>query len=431
MPLTITHSTPADGTFSATGATAWNANHSFTVSGTSGELQYNNAGDFAGMSGTSWNDTNRALTLTGATVTASAPVLDVSQTWNNSGVTFTGLRFNAAGASDAGSLLLDLQFGGSSKFAFRKDGLLTINYPTSGSGVRTVGNGNGFVTSAFGSDITGYTPYGPRLQVDNTIEWSTSSTGLPGASVILRRRATANLQLGSTDAAAPVAQTLSVQSVVAGTTNTAGANLTITGSQGTGTGAGGSIVFQVAPAGSSGTAQNALSPALTLTSSNDLTLGASGNGQFPVFRLLGTDGRTVFMTARNVGGNSGVLGIYANTQNAFIQLATESSFSTSVMFGIDAANTLALRNGTNAQTFNIYGSFTSASVYKRLALSSTTTVATVAAETDTGDMDLALTPAGAGRVRYGTHSAIGAETVTGYIEIKDAGGTVRKLAVVS
>lgn len=36
-----------------------------------------------------------------------------------------------------------------------------------------------------------------------------------------------------------------------------------------------------------------------------------------------------------------------------------------------------------------------------------------------------------GMVRIGTHSAIGAETVTGFIEIKDAGGTIRKLAVVS
>lgn len=32
----------------------------------------------------------------------------------------------------------------------------------------------------------------------------------------------------------------------------------------------------------------------------------------------------------------------------------------------DAANTLALRNGTNVQTFNIYGSFTDTSNYKRL-----------------------------------------------------------------
>lgn len=36
-----------------------------------------------------------------------------------------------------------------------------------------------------------------------------------------------------------------------------------------------------------------------------------------------------------------------------------------------------------------------------------------------------------GRVRFGTHSAIAAETITGYITIKDEGGTLRKLAVVS
>lgn len=37
----------------------------------------------------------------------------------------------------------------------------------------------------------------------------------------------------------------------------------------------------------------------------------------------------------------------------------------------------------------------------------------------------------AGAVKFGTHSAIGAETVTGYITITDSGGTSRKLAVVS
>jgi len=36
-----------------------------------------------------------------------------------------------------------------------------------------------------------------------------------------------------------------------------------------------------------------------------------------------------------------------------------------------------------------------------------------------------------GNVRFGTHSAIGAELVTGFITIKDASGTLRKLAVVS
>jgi hypothetical protein len=35
----------------------------------------------------------------------------------------------------------------------------------------------------------------------------------------------------------------------------------------------------------------------------------------------------------------------------------------------DAANTLAQRNGTNAQTFRCYGTFTDASNYVRAALS--------------------------------------------------------------
>jgi hypothetical protein len=36
-----------------------------------------------------------------------------------------------------------------------------------------------------------------------------------------------------------------------------------------------------------------------------------------------------------------------------------------------------------------------------------------------------------GNVRFGTHAAIGIELVTGYITIKDEGGTLRKLAVIS
>ena len=47
------------------------------------------------------------------------------------------------------------------------------------------------------------------------------------------------------------------------------------------------------------------------------------------------------------------------------------------------------------------------------------------------DIDYAVSPKGAGVLRFGTHSALAAETVTGYITIKDSAGTVRKLAVVS
>lgn len=68
------------------------------------------------------------LAASGETVTTSSPLLDLAQTWNGSGVAFTGLRFNVTDtASASASLLLDLQVGGSSRFVVRKDGKLTLS----------------------------------------------------------------------------------------------------------------------------------------------------------------------------------------------------------------------------------------------------------------------------------------------------------------
>jgi len=82
--------------------------------------------------------------------------------------------------------------------------------------------------------------------------------------VVVTRSAAANFQHGAADAAVAVAQTISVQNVVAGTSNVAGANWTFKGSAGTGTGAGGQIIFQTAPTGTTGTTQNAFATGLTI-----------------------------------------------------------------------------------------------------------------------------------------------------------------------
>lgn len=68
----------------------------------------------------------------------------------------------------------------------------------------------------------------------------------------------ASTQLGAADAAAPVAQTLRVQSVVAGTSNTAGAATIIDGSVSTGSGVGGAVTIQTSPPGAAATVQNTL-----------------------------------------------------------------------------------------------------------------------------------------------------------------------------
>jgi hypothetical protein len=107
--MSITHSTVvavADDGTSPVGTDEWNASHS--IAGT--------------------------LAWDGATVTASAPLLDLSQTWNNSGVTFTGVKVNVTNtASAAASSLMDLQVGGNSVFQVSRTGGAIFSSPNAGA----------------------------------------------------------------------------------------------------------------------------------------------------------------------------------------------------------------------------------------------------------------------------------------------------------
>lgn len=69
-----------------------------------------------------------ALAYNAGIKTANAPILNLSETWNNSAVAFTGLKYNVtATAFDANSRLLDLQKDGSSRFIVRHSGTVDIN----------------------------------------------------------------------------------------------------------------------------------------------------------------------------------------------------------------------------------------------------------------------------------------------------------------
>lgn len=85
------------------------------------------------------NLTALSATLTGGTVTADAPLINGTQTWNNSGVTFTGWKLNVTNtASASASLLMDLQKDGTSQFKVDRNGLLT-NIQAAG-GIVTAGD---------------------------------------------------------------------------------------------------------------------------------------------------------------------------------------------------------------------------------------------------------------------------------------------------
>ena len=155
-------------------------------------------------------------------------------------------------------------------------------------------------------------------------------------------------------------------------TNVAGTNVTISGSQGTGTGAGGSIIFQVAPAGSSGTAQNALADALTINSSRQLVfpdatspstliqfqyanygIGSNSNGE----TVININGAKRTVLGNNITFWNGAALRWSSTSSA--------DGTADVILARDAANTLALRNSTNAQELRVYKTATG-TVYKAL-----------------------------------------------------------------
>ena len=295
------------------------------------------------------------------------PALDLAQTWNTSG-NATGLKLNVTNtASGASSLLMDLQVGTVSRVSITKDAYLTlkgtaaeisIGYPAE---INLLLQQGGIINSSVGG-----------------LYFSSSSTAVSGGNIdlALTRKGAANLRLGRTDAASPVAQTLSVQSIVGGVSTDASAAaypFTITGSQGTGTGAGGSIVFQVAPAGGSGTAQNSLATALTINSAKQVVFDA-GSASAPSIRGTNADSG-IYFSGNNIrlavdgslqylfagGGNTNLV------STAAVQWANGGNLlgTYDVLLFRDTVGTLAQRNGTTAQEFRVYET-TTGSIYKAI-----------------------------------------------------------------
>jgi hypothetical protein len=69
--------------------------------------------------------------------------------------------------------------------------------------------------------------------------------------------------------------------------------------------------------------------------------------------------------------------------------------------------------------------------YLRVDPAAAGSAAGMSAQGNDTNIDLALTPKGTGLVRFGTYTASMALTVQGFIEVKDSGGTIRKLAVIA
>ena len=308
--------------------------------GSSSQVQWNNGGQFAGTSGitctattcTIAGGTGPFLPLTGGTLTGGLMVSGASfglsgnisaPAWTTSGVRYKNAAATLTDTSSSGTVAAaytDLWGGNtiaaSSATTFTQYYGSYFKVPVAGTnvtftnayalGADSIAVPAGGTISVRGDLAVGFTSTGDtilqfNLNGSNAMEFqfaSSSNTNMAFAGSAgafdtwLTRVAPAVWQLGTIDAASPVAQTLGVQSVVAGTTNTAGALWKLADSAGTGNAASGGYEWDVHPAGSSGTGQNSASASFAI----------SGAG-IPSFHILGSAGvGTAYLCWNSSGG---------------------------------------------------------------------------------------------------------------------------------
>lgn len=226
---------------------------SYTLTGTAAKtLNFTNTLTLSGTDATTMtfpatSDTVMGLataqTVTAAQTNSKAGAASVSAT------TYTGTPFAGTGTT---SFPLIYANGGTGPTTFSVNG----TYFGANSITGFTGNFIDFHLNG-GASVFSVNQAGTIVSAGPITLGSASSLSF-GSRGILASPVAGNIQLGTQDAASPVAQILSIQSVVAGTSNTAGVSGTFTGSRGTGTGVGGALIFQTAPAGTTGSAQNAL-----------------------------------------------------------------------------------------------------------------------------------------------------------------------------
>jgi len=378
----------AGGTSWAVGGGGLTIGTTAITGGTAGRLLFEKSDNTVTESSLlSFDSTNGSLSVGGATVTTSNPVLNLTQTWN-AAVTFTGLKLNVTDtSSNTASLLLDLQVGGTSKAGVQKDGLTYnpigfFNNTSKTYGIEWLGGGNSTIMvyrgGAASLGIYPGTTLGLVVPFNASYGFASSSTANANSDTLITRAAAATFQLGAADAAAPVAQTLQVQSAT-GSPNVAGANFTINGSRGTGSGAGGSIIFQVAPAGTGGgTTPNPLATVLTISSDKKLTLNG---GVFD----YGVTTASVF----NLNANTQITSGSGWVKCAYIQNAADTAEC-----DLRTASTIRLYGGANS--FAVVSTGAQLASTKSLAWTSST---------DIGTADTFLTRSAAATIQFGAADA--------------------------
>lgn len=254
-----------------------------------------------------------AVNIGGAgTVTTSLPALNITQTWNASGVTFTGIFANITStASAAGSLVMDLQVGSSSVLNVGKTGVVTAAASTD-------------ISAQFGYLKVGFVPSGTSTQV-----YLAQTSVFTTSGYMLVQNSSGDTSLNSQTGRST---TFRIGNTSKGTLNATALSMTVTGS----------FAPAVATSGSS--------VAFTIT-------GAANTGQTATVECRDLD----INLARTVQFNTGAIAtqraVYIQAPTyAFVGASTITTAATVAIAGAPAAGTNATI--TKSITLWVQGGYT-------------------------------------------------------------------------
>lgn len=317
------------------------------------------------------------LHVASGTLTAdTAPVFTGTQTWNNGTIAFTAFKVNVTDtASASGSLLMDLQVGGTSKFAVRKDGRLSI----ADSLIMTGSAATSYVSSTYAGGAGTIS-----MRITFPDQGSVFDDGI---------------MIGSADQLL-----ISSRAITFGT-------LVQAWRRNNGTTVAPIAIF-------SGDSACAFLGGLDASASL-LLYGSAGYNPYSVGLVASSGGRLFFWFHQSIANNDFEIGLRGTGFSGWSDRVT-AGYGENYILSFESD----IRDAANAVSFGFRSKTTLSTAGACLLAAYNNTTLKFSVDKD-GNV------AAAGTLKFGTHSAIGAETVTGYVTITDAAGNSRKLAVVS
>jgi hypothetical protein len=359
--------------------------------GAAGQVQYSNGAGLAASSKFTFDSITGAVSIAQGTLTASAPGLNLSQTWNGAGVAFTAWKLNVTDtASAAGSLLADWQVGGVSQLALRKDGLLQFGGSTSafpalkrnaaGIDVR-LADDSGYAALAASNLTASVNAVSPTFAISAAATAYTAgrTIGPDGSSIVnlwydvpatgthfFGVNGSGRMTVGT--AGATVTGTLQLSGLfqLAGTTSSFPAL------KRNGTGIEVRLADDSALTGLTSGALNISGPGtpLTVNSTNSNVNKVGFQDAGVVVSYWGAGGSNLFQIQNSSGVTKFLLNgsgqLLPNDRYFGWSSTADASGSPDLALFRDGAGILSQRNSTNPQTFNLFRTYADASNYERM-----------------------------------------------------------------